>query len=185
MFRILTACLLVGLTAVSVSAQSTQPKLTSTALTWSIGATLVPAAVGGALVLHSTKGMGTDENEAVIGIVIGSLGLLFGPGTGHAYAGRERPMEGAYIRGFGMLVGGLLGLGAGVAISFGNDVSPVAIGIIAGSGLVVLGSAIYDTATVGRSVNKYNDKHGFARVGFQPWFHASKEAIGLAVNIRL
>jgi len=162
-----------------------QPKSKSAALTWSIGATFVPAAVGGAMVLYSTKGMGTDGNLAGMGILMGSLGLLFGPGAGHAYAGREKPMKGAYLRGLGMLIGGIGGLGAAVSESFGNDQSSGTIFIIVAGGVLILTSAVYDIATTGHSVEEYNRRYGYSLIQVKPWYHCSKQAVGFALTLNL
>ncbi|HEX9916490.1 MAG TPA: hypothetical protein VGB16_02030, partial [candidate division Zixibacteria bacterium] len=60
-------------------------KSKSTALRWSLGATLVAPVIGGSFLL---KGISGSEIKAgaVVGIVVGSLGLVFGPSTGHFYA---------------------------------------------------------------------------------------------------
>jgi len=178
-------CLLSAPFAVAQQASSAQPKSASKALTWAVGATVIPAAVGGAMILHSTEGMGTNANEAGMGILLGTLGFLFGPGTGHAYAGREHPMKGAWLRAGGLLVGGIGGLGAAVSESFGNDQSTGTIVLVVAGGVMILVSTVHDIATTGRSVEEYNREHGLSGVQLQPWYHRSKQAAGLAVTFNL
>jgi len=60
-------------------------KTPSTALTWSLGTTLIPTLVG-ARIMQSTG----DESGNRIGFVLVAIGMGIGPSTGHIYAGQTK-----------------------------------------------------------------------------------------------
>ncbi len=163
-----------------------------TALAGSLVWTLLPAAVGGAMMLHGQRispinfGQGsgqTNDNETLIGLGIGSLGIVFGPGAGHAYAGRMGKFwGGAAIRG---LVAPLAFAGA-IGIAFSSESGESAVGgivLIAGAGALFLTSVVYDIATVGKSVDKYNHSHGFSNLRIRPQYFAATRAVGFNVSM--
>ncbi len=165
----------------SVTAQSKSP---STALQMSLIWTIVPAVAGGGLVLVGAAGEDADAGWIIGGIAIGTAGLLFGPGAGHAYAERHHPMSGAWIRGLGIAVGGLYAAGAGFAASFGHGVSTEGIVAVCGaSGLIILCSVAYDIGTVGRSVDDYNRAHGLSSLSIRPAYFSADKALGISLSI--
>ncbi len=170
----------------SFSPAAEKPKSTSTAMQMSLIWTIVPAAAGGGLVLVGAAGQTADAGWILGGIAIGTAGLLFGPGAGHAYAERHHPMSGAWIRGLGIVVGGLYVSGAAFASSFGHEVSTQGLVIACSiSGAVILTSAIYDIATVGRSVDNYNQSRGLASLSIRPAYFAKDKALGISLSLPL
>ncbi len=161
-------------------------KKKSTALTYSIACTLAPAALGGGLVLHGADvGTGTNEGEVALGVAVGTLGLIFGPGAGHVYAKRPKPMKGAIVRVIGAGIAGLGGIGIGVASSWGKSTPSRSIVFIAVGGSILLASVIYDISTVSRSVEQYNHQRDFSTVTVCPHYFVQDKAVGVIVTVRL
>jgi hypothetical protein len=186
---------LLVLDSLAIGADSTSvaaPKSKRVALTRSLVWTLLPAAVGGAMMLHGQRvspinfGQGsgqTNDNETIIGLGIGSLGIVFGPGAGHAYAGRMGKFwGGAAIRG---LVAPLAFAGA-LGIAFSSESGESAVGgivLVAGAGALFLTSVVYDIATAGRSVDMYNHSHGFSDMRITPTYFACHKTPGLVFTL--
>ncbi len=175
--------------AAADSTATTAPKSRGTALTYSIRMTALPAIVGGLMALE-----GTSDNSSgmtLFGLGLGSAGVLFGPGAGHAYAGRMgRFWGGAAIRGLAgalVFVGGLWIYGSSnfyLGSSSESDGSAAGgIVIVVGAGALFLTSAVYDIATVGRSADKYNHSHGFSDLRMTPTYFASHKAPGLMLTM--
>jgi hypothetical protein len=160
--------------------QFSMPVSKSKARLWSVGATLLPMAVGGGL-LYASFGEGSDD-FVVWGLVVGSAGLILGPGAGHAYAKQSsRALGGTAIRVTG---GGLFLMGCLTLNPFDDSSSGAGFLIVTGSSMVVI-SAIYDLATVGRSVDEYNHSLGFSDLRIAPTYFASHKAPGLMLTLSL
>ncbi len=138
---------------------------------WSGTCTLVPFAVGlvGRAAMH--------KNNHDISFAAGLLcvgGLVIGPAAGHAYA-----------RQFNRCFWGTLARGVSVTLMSAylnsDQPGPVAAPIAAVGVFVFLVSFGYDIGTVGRSVDKYNHKYGFAELHIVPTYSASHQAPGLAI----
>ncbi len=169
----------------STTAQKNQyfmPVSKSIAKLWSVGATLAPMIAGGGL-LYASFGFGGDN----VGIGLGCAGLLLGPGAGHAYAKQwGHALQGTAIR----IAGAALFLWGAttLTIRFGDADStdtggpPSELFIAAGSLMFVI-STIHDLTTVGRSVDKYNQSHGFSDVWITPTYFASHRAPGLMLTL--
>jgi hypothetical protein len=157
-----------------------KPRTKSTALSLSLAATLMPVACGVALI---------SKDDHFQGAVIGGVGMVLGPGIGHAYAGQTgRLATGSLIR-----IGGLVLMSAGAlgdigfslkprhpyTKSSGSDIDPM---VVVGAAVCVF-SAIYDIATVGRSVQKYNRSQRHARVDVRPVWFAQEKTPGLALTL--
>ena len=187
MIRIVSAVLIIVVGFGSPASAQTGPpdsaKSTSAAVQYSVMGTLIPAALGGYLVIKGAQGMGANEGQVALGIGIGSLGLIFGPGFGHAYAERERPQKGVWTRVAGVAIAGLGLASMGMADSFGND-SPAAVYLLmaAGGGLYLYG-AIRDIADLDESVDRYNRRHGYTQVRLAPAYFVQSDAVGMAVSI--
>jgi hypothetical protein len=159
------------------------PKSKSRALGYSLVCTLAPIAASITLLGHG-KEIGATNN--VVGLTIGSLGLLCGPGMGHLYA--KNPDRFA----LGMFIRGIAGTAAIYSISkfeiviWGNNdhdnTGPVLGFVLGGSTLIV--SAIYDISTTGKSVDRYNEQHGFSQFNLQPCYFADSEAAGLLLSMQ-
>jgi hypothetical protein len=159
------------------------PKSKSKALSYSLVGTLAPAVVCISL-LSSTETLQSGQCNA--GIVIGSLGLLCGPGIGHLYAGNSnRFVSGMIIR----------SLAGGVAIfsvsKFGIDIwgndSQDTFGPIMGflvGGVTVVASSLYDISATGESVDRYNKQHGFSQFTLQPRYWPNHQAVGFSLAYR-
>jgi len=193
---LITAFALTFLLNSSVAAVDTTSTATTksrnTAEARSLLCTLVPLAVGGALILHgqgnapigSDLGSGKiDDTETLAGLAIGSAGIILGPGMGHAYAGQMgRFCGGVVIRGVGAWLTTALVTSASDNSSLDVAVMQGVIALVVG-GSICLGSAIYDIATVGRSVDKYNHSHGFSDVRLTPTYFASHRAPGVMLTL--
>jgi hypothetical protein len=193
MSRTLTATLALTLllnTCVTAaeSASTLAPKSRRAALTRSLLWTFVPVAAGGVMMMHGQRiapfGHGpnsglTNDSETLLGFGIGTAGLLLGPSAGHAYASNWS----AYGLGISIRLAG-----AGVFFLGVSTLDPWApnggtVGLFAiGSAMVVI-SAIVDFATVGDSVDSYNDEHGFHNLSLRPTYIASDHAPGLVLRL--
>lgn len=159
------------------------PKTTSTAVQYSVIGTLLIGGVGTLLILDGAKGMGADEGEVALGIGIGALGVILGPSFGHAYADRPKPMKGSWVRLAGATVTGLGLAGMGIADSFGGSEGAGVYVVMGMGGAIYLYGAISDVATLGRSVEQYNHRHGLSRVKIRPCYFAQQDAVGLKLTI--
>jgi hypothetical protein len=173
--------------AMSVSAQTPdqapQAKTTSGAIQASVLGTLLPSAAGTFFILDGAQGSGAKAGEVALGIGIGAVGVILGPSFGHAYAERPQPMKGAWLRFAGAAVGGLGLAGMGMSNSYGNSATPQAFAFMGLGGVLYLYGAISDMATLGNSVEQYNQSHGFSGVKVNPCYYAQHEAIGLELSI--
>jgi hypothetical protein len=158
------------------------PKSRSTALSRSLLWTLVPAAIGGAFVLHGSYGNQNDKTEALAGFAIGSAGIVLGPGVGHAYAGRTgRFWGGVAIRGAAVALTAAISFSASEnSLSMSDGIAQSSMALAVG-GSVCLMSTIYDIATIGDSVNDYNKEHDFRTLTLKPAYIAAYEAPGLVL----
>ncbi len=111
----------------------------------SIVFTLVPVAAGFAM-----------QNE--VGGVLGFGGVLLGPSVGYFVGGHPvRGLQGGLGRmGLTVLGAGLFGVGLTQGLSDGNEQVALGAVVAAGAvGVVVIGSAVYDMATVHASVDRH------------------------------
>jgi hypothetical protein len=124
------------------------PRSPGLAITLSLVATVAPPIAAVAAFNDSERdGVAEDREEAALWILGGSL--LFGPSVGHWYAGK------VLTPGLGVRA---LGFAIGAAAFGGNDVDD-AISLMLLGTATVLGGAIYDVATAGRSAREYNFEH--------------------------
>ena len=179
----LTICLIAGTCQITFAQinHTHEPKSTTTAVKYSTYGTAIPTVVGGALVVAALSGDDSDDNLAafVIGIHIGSLGAVVGPGLGHAYAGHWGHFAlGSLIRTVGaiFIASGSIEL-AGV---YGEGESSGAPALILG-GAIYFWSAIHDFRTLDRSVEWYNQRHTGTTISISPIYYASKNAPGIVV----
>lgn len=140
------------------------------AMRLSLFGTLGPMLIGAALTPGSE---GNIEEIAVFTLA----GMAFGPGLGHAYAGNSR----RFLLGAGIRAVALAGAVGATASSYDTgDATAFAYG--GGVALAVyLASAVYDIATTGKSVDKYNDKHGLTHVTLSTTYLADQDTPGLVV----
>lgn len=179
--------LLFALLCQSVAAQQAppQPKSTQEGIKRSLMWTVIPAALGGGLIIKGAETYDGGDALIVAGIGIGALGLLFGPGAGHVYAHRPHPMSGVWFRALGATVVGLGVLGAAFSASFGHDATGSIVVSSCMGGSVIMTSAIYDIATVSRSVGNYNMLHGLGSVSVTPTFFPRQNALGVSFSLKL
>ncbi len=164
--------LLLSLTVQAKPGISLTPKSKSKALTYSLVGTLAPIAMSMPL-LSSGDGAG---------LVLGSFGLLFGPGLGHLYAeDSNRFVSGMFIRG----VAGVFAIYSisNIDILSDDDDSGPVLGFLLGSS-ALLASTFYDICTTGKSVEQYNQQHGFTQIKIQPCYWAEHQALGLSIGVR-
>lgn len=152
-----------------------QRKSKTAAVAYSLVTTLVPEGVS-ILFLAQQGNHSKARNRAWF--AVGLSGPVFGPGVGHLYAGNTQKFNsGTLLR--------LCLSAAGVAALYSNDESDVAGVIAVSSGLVVAFSMVYDIATVGRSVDKYNRSHGFTDLRLTPTYFAGHRAPGVMLTLSL
>jgi len=128
-------------------------KSSSTAVKYSVGATLLPVVPGLFLIT-----MGHDYVD-LGGFLLCLSGFFVGPSVGHFYAGNsERAMASIGLRSACLFAGGLSTLLLGGFMYSDNDVGAAisSLAIIA-LGVGILWSAAYDIRTCPRSVEKYNE----------------------------
>lgn len=158
------------------------PKSKSTALMYSLACTFVPVGVSIPLLGHGKK-IGATNN--VIGLTIGSLGLLCGPGAGHLYAKNKTSFfKGVIIRGAAGAVAVYSLTEIEINIFDGEEQNNAASLFFLLGCVAIIGSTIHDIATTGKSVDQYNQKHGFSRIKLQPYYFTKHEAMGLAFSAR-
>lgn len=192
---LLTACLLAGTWQAALSQESSAlgPKSTASAVKYSAYGTALPIAVGGALVL-STWGSDSDDdqNQLIIGLHIGALGAVVGPGLGHAYAGRWGHLaKGTAFRTVGalLLTAGIIeGATADMKLWGDSDEEdsegrgsywpPIILG-----GAIYLWSTIHDFRTLDDAVARYNQEHTGVTFGVSPAYFADQDALGIVVSV--
>jgi hypothetical protein len=142
---------------------------------WSVGATVAPMVAGGGLLAVSH--FSGSDNFIFLGLGVESIGLIFGPGAGYAYVGEWRlACSGTMIR---LAATGLAVSGIGLW-QFKENGNGTPVLFLTGGAMVLL-SAIYDVVTVGKSVDEYNHKNGFANLHIVPTYCPSYQAPGLAI----
>ena len=146
--------------------------------TWmSVGFTVLPVAIDA---LASSSGNGSGG--------LTTLGLLVGPAAGFWYGGVSgKVWPGLLIRTGGLLLAAVGAVGCELAVydhattTGSTSCGSGANAFIIGGALVVVGSAIYDIATVGRKVRDHNAQR--ARAMVVPLFTPSQRRVGLVVTV--
>ncbi|MCK4652819.1 MAG: hypothetical protein KAU01_00055 [Candidatus Cloacimonetes bacterium] len=176
----LTICLIAGTCQITF-AQISQPyesKSTITAVKYSVYGTVIPIVVGGTCMLAASE---DDITTFVIGLQVGSLGAVAGPGLGHAYAGRwEHFALGSLVRTVGaiFIASGIIEL-IGVYEEGKSSGAPA----LTFGCAIYLWSAIHDFRTLDRSVKRYNQRHTGTTISVNPIYYASKNAPGIVVSV--
>lgn len=164
------------------------PKSEKTALRYSLYGTLIPVAVGGIILLNESENLG--EAQLIFAGSVGAFGIIFGPAFGHCYAERYGYLlKGFLIRGLTLGTYALIAAAQSSRPCFGAICSNGGKGdyhifpaIVLPVGIAIV-SAIYDTAIVGKSVDKYNNEHGFSKIKLTPTYFAQENAPGLMLSI--
>jgi hypothetical protein len=171
--------LIVMIILVSVSAllaegsAEQQRKSKTAAAAYSLVTTLVPEGVS-ILFLAQEGNHSKARNRAWF--AFGLSGPVFGPGVGHLYADNTKKFNnGTLLR--------LCLSTLGVTALYSNDESDFAGLIALSTGALVAFSMIYDIATVGKSVNKYNHSHGFSDLRIAPNYFANHRAPGAMLTL--
>lgn len=123
----------------------------------------------------------TGEDAAIgFGSVLVWSGILFGPGTGHAYAHQSWPFwRGVLLRHLGS---GLMILA--LAISWDNPDISGGWELFIGGTAIVFGSAVYDIVTAKKSVRKYNAEHSIDDLSIAPVYIPESRALGLSLSVK-
>lgn len=177
---LLIVLLLAMLSVPSAVAQEDLSKSRNRALAHSLVPTLAMPAIGIGLLAYSGK---NEDVAGFAGFWIGATGLIFGPSQGHIYAERRHPFSGAAIR-TGCFLVTVFGLMFGIldAMDEGDHSStPYAMMIAGATGLVA--SATYDIATVGRSVNNYNQRMAAISWKLGPTVSPKSRTIGVSLSL--
>ncbi len=158
-------------------------KSKTTAWQSSLVCTVMP--VVGSIVLLSNGDVDGSACTAA-GVGLGSLGFLCGPGVGHLYAKNgDAFAKGVFIRGVGgaLLVYSISKFEINIFGNSDDDNALPALGILLGAATVV-GSAIHDIRTSTKSVEQYNQQHGFSQIEVRPCYFANYETAGLLLSMR-
>jgi hypothetical protein len=182
-----TVCILASVwqTALSQVSPAFERKSTSTAIRYSAYGTAIPVVIGGVLLLAD------PENMGLVGISLGALGAVVGPGLGHAYAGRRWHLaKGSLFRGIGaaFIAAGITPDLSGVGgwgdsdeengKDKGGDGGTILIGSV-----IYLWSAIHDFRTLDDAVERYNQKHADVTLSVSPTYFAGENALGIVVSV--
>jgi hypothetical protein len=167
--------------AMADSTATVAPKSRRAAVVYSLFSTLVPVVVGSQMMDH--------EKSPELGTGFFSLGLVVGPGVGHAYAANMRRFwSGAATRGAvlssSVAVAAILirdSSGKDWEESFGNAM--LAIASIGAGVAICMVSAIRDIAAADNSVDAYNKEHGFRSLTLRPTYYATHKAPGLMLTM--
>jgi hypothetical protein len=160
------------------------PKSKRTALTSSLVGTFAPVVSGGGIMLLGI--MQSDQNAGVVFVGAGfvTLGLILGPGAGHAYARNvARFWKGALLRGIALPAGGALAVYHGARVSSLKEFPMIGKIVVAVCGVTYLASTVNDIATVGRSVDKYNRSHTLVGIRIEPGYITKYKAPALIVSV--
>jgi len=168
-----------GGTAADTSVALAKSYPSASAATWySITFTVIPAVVG--TMIYSGNG------DTGAGSVLAFAGVVAGPATGYWYG----HVGGKSWSGMVIRTGGIVLAAAGLAARRNNcgavsvdcmsTTNPVNAALVGGS-LLVLGSAIYDMATVGRKVSAHNA--AMLNASIVPIFQPSRRRVGLEVVV--
>jgi hypothetical protein len=153
------------------------------------------AQAGGENTYNTQPNQPISENQAFHRSLYGTLipfptlvltlpGLIVGPSLGYFYA----HMPGRAFTGIGLRSAGL----GGVVSSFlicgwdcgpGQDNYNLAWGVFLGSSALVVGSAIYDIATIKRAVRHRNAKMSSAQLTVSPRYFVQSKGVGMQVQI--
>lgn len=137
------------------------PKSKTAAVMWSVGATIIPSALG-ILLTWSDEGASDWRTPCGWTMIIG--GPIIGPSAGHFYA--EQWFHGVKTAGARLALGGtgcISSIVLAILIVKGVDpedldewaISAIPTGLAC---IAVIGHGVYDIITVPRSVRKYNEK---------------------------
>jgi hypothetical protein len=154
----------------------------SRAVRWSVLGTVVP--IGGGVALMGAAGNGPDASAALtmLGFLSFTGGIAAGPSLGYFAIGRPgRAWTGIGLRalGFGVTLGVV---GASMSCSSG-ECGAAAVGVLLGSA-VMLGSAIYDIATVKNAARRQLEAARGTAVSVLPTYSMSRHAAGMLVRVR-
>jgi hypothetical protein len=146
----------------------------------SLAATVLPIIAVNPLLKEDKPGWTFKEYTGTT-LIIG--GLVFGPGTGHLYAGNKtRFWSGAGIRATGIA---LFTWGAGNLNLWGDDdEGGWALLFLLGSAITLVDAA-YDIVTVGSSVDKYNRIESDPKIEFLPYYKHKNNEVGIAFSLHL
>ena len=145
--------------------------------------TLIPVALGTAILATNDGGDYSDSNGSLEGFLI-YAGLYVGPSLGYFYAGKS----GRGLASFGLRNGiAMVSLVGAIAICPPMDYCDdgqvtAASAIIIAGGVGVLGSVIYDLANVRRTVRERNEQELASRVAVTPTY---SRADGPGVRVSL
>ena len=149
------------------------PKSTRAAWLWSGGATLLPPAAGIYLATRDS-----DTWKRIGGILIGSS-ALFGPGVGHAYAGRTGRMFGSAVLRAGCGVGALI---VGVTAWESDFGTPQMVGVIL-FGVAYTYTILRDFGHLERSVERYNEAHRAKAISLYPAYFPRAGTMGFGARL--
>jgi hypothetical protein len=152
---------------------SAAPKSKTAAAAYSLVTTLVPEGIS---ILFLAQEGNHSQARNRTWFALGLSGPVFGPGVGHLYADNSKKFNnGTLLR---------LGLSTlGVTALYSSDESDFAGVIALSSGAIVAFSMIYDIATVGKSVDKFNHGHGFSDLRITPTYFVSHKAPGVMLTL--
>jgi hypothetical protein len=208
MFRtvLCAVCLLAGAcqTTLSQGSHKSELKSAGTATRYSVYGTIIPIVAGGAMILayqlsnEQTFCEAFGDGGSLPGIFVGSVGIVCGPGFGHAYAGRWGHLaKGSLIRtvGTGLITWGTYDIVSaynsnifsnwwgGDSNEEENESYEAAVICILIGGAIYLWSAVHDFMTLDEAVEQCNRKHTGITLSVTPTYFAGENALGVVVSL--
>jgi len=143
----------------------------------------------GSLVISGTAVLVKPDGIALLGAIpLAGIGVIYGPSSGHAYAGNTtRFFTGSSLRilAAGGVVAGMAMFGSGILDEGGNSnlIAPgIAVGALSLSTFVY--TIIRDFTDLDDSVNAYNRANGFTSLQVRPTIFPGQEAAGFTLSIQ-
>jgi hypothetical protein len=155
-----------------------------TAQKWSLLGTISPA-FGGMFILASGAADGTDFTPAMASGGLVLTGLVIGPSMGYFYGDcPRRGLQGIGLRmaGLGLTITGI-GTGMGWDIFGREDFSTSALVMVFSGAGLLMGSMVYDIATVKRAVRRRNEEYHGSSVSMSPVFFSETGGVGVSLNL--
>ena len=166
------------------SAEPMQQKSSMVALSYSLGATILPSIPTLIFLCSSEEG---EVYVPVTSLALSFAGIIAGPSMGHFYAGnREKGMSSIGFRSICFGAGALTLLIGGGYLMSNMDSDLTLIFLIAqATGIAIAGSALFDIFTCPSSVRKYNQSiRGYGGFYLTPEIDLKTKNYGLSIAYR-
>ncbi len=158
-------------------------------LIWTFG----PILAGSTVLLINNSRSNTSQGLNIAGGTIGVLGILVGPRTGLAYAGKRRPYNSTFNRiglaaaGFAGSIAAYFAFGGEINIFGQSEPNPTAdaaaIVVFTATGLFIIKNIISDFTKLEKQVDEYNKKYKFTSLSLEPTYYPKTKSYGLSMRL--